>query len=109
MASKKLARRTRAGNTDKISVSLDRADVLVLRERADRIYGGNLSAAVAEGVRRLREEQGREALVQWLGDAAHATAEEREALIAEWESPNPAVSSSRPAVSPSRPKRARRS
>jgi hypothetical protein len=55
--------------TEKISVSIDRSDLLVLRRRAKELYGGNLSAALAEAVARIREEEGREALVAWLGDA----------------------------------------
>src|SRR5262249_22272562 len=77
-------RERRPGRTDKISVSLDRADLAVLRRRAKKLYGGNLSAAIAEAARRIREEEGREALVAWLGDAAGTTPEEREAIRAEW-------------------------
>ncbi len=81
--------RSRAGRTEKISVSLDRSDVRALRSRAKKLYGGNLSAAVAEGARRIREEEGREALLIWLGDAAEATPEELDALRAEWPTPRP--------------------
>ena len=75
----------RTGQTEKISVSIDRADLPMLRKRARRLYEGNLSAVIAEGVRRIREEEGREALVAWLGDAGAATPEEREAIRAEWQ------------------------
>ena len=75
----------RAGTTDKISISIDRADLAVLRRRARRLYRGNLSAVVAEGVRRIREEEGREALVAWLGDAGDASAAVRDALRSEWQ------------------------
>ena len=61
----------------------------VLRRRAKKLYGGNLSAAVAEAARRIREEEGREALVAWLGAAAEATPEEREATRAEWRGETP--------------------
>jgi Arc/MetJ-type ribon-helix-helix transcriptional regulator len=74
----------RAGRTEKVSISLDRSDLAVLRKRARARYAGNLSAVVAEGVRRIQEEEGREALVRWLGDAAVTTAGEREAILAEW-------------------------
>lgn len=74
----------RAGRTQKVSISLDRGDLVALRRRADELYDGNLSAAIAEGARRIREEEGREALLAWLGDAAAATAEERAAIRAEW-------------------------
>lgn len=83
-AAKPREARSRPGRTEKISVSLDRADVRALRRRAKQLYGGNLSAAVAEGAQRIREEQGREALVTWLGPAADVTPEEREAIRAEW-------------------------
>jgi hypothetical protein len=77
-------RATRAGDTEKLSVSLDRADVIFLRRRAARLHGGNLSAALAEGVRRIHEEEGREALSAWLGEAGRATPSERHAIRAEW-------------------------
>ena len=82
----KTARKTaaRSGQTDKVSVSIDRADLTVLRRRARRLYGGNLSAVIAEGVRRVREEEGREALVAWLGEAGSAVSQERDALRSEW-------------------------
>lgn len=75
---------TRAGTTEKVSISLDRSDLKLLRTRARRLYGGNLSAVVAEGVRRIREEEDRRALVVWLGDAADATPPEFEAIRDEW-------------------------
>jgi len=74
----------RSGRTDKISVSLERADLKALRRRARKLYGGNLSAVIAEGVQRIREEEDREALVDWLGDAGRASAEQRGRVRAEW-------------------------
>jgi len=56
----------------------------LLRKRANRLHGGNLSAAIAEAIRRIREEEGREALVEWLGEAARTKAEEAEAIRSEW-------------------------
>ena len=76
--------RRRSGRTEKISISLDRADLSMLKKRAGRLHGGNLSAVIAEGVRRVREEEGREALVAWLGDAAKATPEQRASVRAAW-------------------------
>ena len=81
MASKSVAR---PGRTEKISVSIDRSDLLALRRRAKKLYGGNLSAAIAEAARRIREEAGREALVAWLGEASATTPAEREAILTEW-------------------------
>lgn len=85
------ARQRRPGRTHKVSISLDQADLAMLRKRARRLYGGNLSAAIAEGARRLREEEGREALVAWLGDAAHLTPEQHEAIRAEWRDGPPRI------------------
>lgn len=76
--------RRRAGRTDKISVSLDRSDLAIVKKRARRLHDGNISAVIAEGVRLVREEEGREALVEWLGDAAAATPAQRESIRAEW-------------------------
>ena len=78
------SRPARAGNTEKVSISLDRSDLKLLRTRARRLYGGNLSAVVAEGVRRIREEEGRRALVAWLGEASDATPAELDAIRDEW-------------------------
>jgi hypothetical protein len=77
-------RKQRAGRTAKISISVDRSELSMLRKRARRLYDGNLSAVIAEGVRRVREEEGREALVAWLGEAGSATPEERESVRVEW-------------------------
>lgn len=76
----------RAGQTEKISVSLDRSALQVLRRRAKRLYAGNVSAAIAGGARRIREEAGRERLVEWLGETGELrelTDGKREAIDAE--------------------------
>jgi len=86
---KKAAATARAGRTAKVSISLDEADLRTLRRRAKSLYGGNLSAAIAEAARRIREQEGREAVVEWLGDAGKSTAEEREAIRAEWRAETP--------------------
>jgi hypothetical protein len=77
-------RTARAGRTEKVSISLARSDAQLLRARARRLYGGNVSAVVAEGVRRIRDEEGRRALVAWLGEAADATPAELQAIRDEW-------------------------
>ena len=77
-------RRTRTGRTEKISISLDRSDLAALKRRARQRWGGNLSAAIAEGARRIKEEEGREALVKWLGAAGTTTPEQRNGIRAEW-------------------------
>jgi hypothetical protein len=83
------AKAPRAGSTAKVSVSIERADLALLQRRARKLYGGNLSAAVGEGVRHIREQEGREALVAWLGSAGEASDAERDQLRREWQAPAP--------------------
>jgi hypothetical protein len=83
------SRAARAGTTEKVSISIDRSELAAMRKRARRLYDGNLSAVVAEGLRRVREEEGREALLAWLGEAARATPSELQAVRDEWRSAVP--------------------
>ena len=80
---------TRPGRTAKVSISLEQDDLGTLRRRAKSLYGGNLSAAIAEAARRIREEEAREAVVEWLGDAGTSTSDQREAIRAEWRAEPP--------------------
>lgn len=78
----------RAGRTVKLSISLDRQDVELLRKRAAKRSDGNLSAAVSEVIRIAREWEGREALAVWLGEGREEPTEESMAAIrAEWRTP----------------------
>ncbi len=86
----------RAGVTEKISISVDHGDLVILRRRARKLYGGNLSAAVVEGVRHIREQEGREALVAWLGHTGEATEAQRKALRDEWQAPGRTSRGGRP-------------
>ena len=75
------ARRKQA--TAKVSVTVTHDDLELLRARAKRIHGGNLSAAIADGVARLREEEATHRLLERLG--APPLSEERFAeILAEW-------------------------
>jgi hypothetical protein len=57
----------RAGKTVKISVSLDKDDVAVLKRRAREAHGGNLSAAFSEAARWLRQREARIDVIDMLG------------------------------------------
>ena len=75
----------RPGRTVKVSISLDRRDLEVLKKRAKRVSGGNLSGAIAEMIRIGREWEGREALAAWLGEGHEEPSEEvMDAVRAEW-------------------------
>jgi hypothetical protein len=74
----------RPGGTVKLSISLDAADIAALRRIARRRYNGNLSGLLADGVRLLREEEGRQALLSWIGKENMPTPEQAEAIRREW-------------------------
>lgn len=69
--------------TGKVSVTVTAEDLKLLRARAKRLHGGNLSAAVADGVSRLREEEATHRLLERL-DAAPLSDARYEEIVAEW-------------------------
>lgn len=75
----------RPGRTVKLSISLDAGDVALLKKRAKRISGGNISAAIADTIRVAREVEGREALAAWLGEGREEpSAATMDSIRAEW-------------------------
>jgi hypothetical protein len=66
----------------KVSISIDDADLRWLKRRAQRLHGGNLSAAVAEGTRLVRHNEALGALLDHLG-APELSPVELDALSAE--------------------------
>lgn len=67
----------------KISVSVAEDDLVVLRRRAKRLYGGNLSAVIHEMAVKTRRQEAMENLVDSLGGPS-LTDEARRAIDAEW-------------------------
>lgn len=57
----------RAGRTVKVSVSLDKGDLAVLKKVAREGYEGNLSAALAEAARLLKQREAGRRLIDALG------------------------------------------
>lgn len=57
----------RPGKTVKVSISIDKADLAVLRRRARESYRGNLSAAFSEAARLIRQRAARTRLIDMLG------------------------------------------
>jgi hypothetical protein len=74
----------RAGKTVKVSVSLDRDDLAVLKKHAKSSHHGNLSAAFAEAAKWLRQREARQRLVKTLGGPT-LTRESAAAIDAEQE------------------------
>lgn len=72
----------RAGKTTKVSVSLDANDLAALKRHARESHGGNLSAAVAEAARWIRQREARRRLVDVLGGPT-LTADSAAAIDAE--------------------------
>ncbi len=73
----------RKQSTGKVSVTVTADDLLLLRARAKRLHQGNLSAAVADGVERLRQEEATHRLLQRL-EAPPLSEARYAAVVAEW-------------------------
>jgi hypothetical protein len=73
----------RAGATEKISISVRASDLASLRKRAKRLYGGNVSAVIAELAADAALLEGMHELVGRLGGPS-LTDEDREKLDREW-------------------------
>lgn len=71
--------------TGKVSITVAADDLKLLRARAKRLHDGNLSAAVADGVRWLREEEATHRLLDRLHAPPLADARYEE-ILAEWRS-----------------------
>ena len=74
----------RSGRTVKVSVSLDRRDLAVLKRAARDSYDGNLSAAFAAAARWIRQREARKRLIEMLGGPT-LTSEAASAIDAELE------------------------
>jgi hypothetical protein len=73
----------RVGATEKISISVRSSDLASLRKRAKRLYGGNVSAVIAELAADAALLEGMHELVDRLGGPS-LTDEDRERLDREW-------------------------
>lgn len=72
------SRKKRAGDTVTLSISISPKDVAVLRKRAKRLHGGNVSAAIGDAAELLRIDEHRGAfavkLEEEFGPLDHAVA-----------------------------------
>lgn len=90
----------RAGTTEKISISVRSSDLASLRKRAKRLYGGNVSAVIAELAADAALLEGMHDLVDRLGGLS-LTDEDRASLDQEW------AGRTRPSHEPSRRRKAK--
>jgi hypothetical protein len=82
----------RSVQTEKVSVSLKKEDLAVLRKRAKRLYGGNLSALLSDFAKLARYEDGADKLIDWLTEDYKPGPDALAAVEAEWRSPLPPAS-----------------
>jgi hypothetical protein len=57
----------RAGVTRKVSLSVHEDDLRMLKMRAKRVHGGNVSAVFAELIDRVRREEALREAFEWYG------------------------------------------
>jgi hypothetical protein len=69
----------RSVETTKVSIAIAAEDLSVLRARAKRLHGGNLSAAIADATAKLRREEAAYRVLATLG--ASELKEERAAAL----------------------------
>ena len=74
----------RPGGTTHLSISLPSEDAKILRRRAKRVYGGNVSRVVSDAIRYIAYEEGRDALIASFAGKGVPTAEEARRLDAAW-------------------------
>jgi hypothetical protein len=59
---------TRAGITRKVSLSVNKDDLTMLKARAKRLHGGNVSAVFGDLIARIRREEALERAFEWYGE-----------------------------------------
>jgi hypothetical protein len=72
------------GGTTHLSISLPTEEVKLLKRRAKRVHGGNVSRAISEAIRYLAYEEGRDALLAAFGNKTKVSAKEAARLDLAW-------------------------
>ena len=70
----------RAGVTQKVSLSVNRADLAMLKKRAKRLHGGNVSAVFADLIAEIKRREAWDRAVAWYGEPIVLSAVERESI-----------------------------
>lgn len=74
----------RPGGTTRLSISLPTEEVKILKRRAKRAYGGNVSRVVSDAIRYIAYEEGRDALIGSFGGRGKPTPSEAAQLDVAW-------------------------
>ena len=70
----------RAGVTEKVSLSVNRADLAILKKRAKRLHGGNVSAVFADLIAEIKRREAWERAIAWYGEPIAVSDAERETI-----------------------------
>jgi hypothetical protein len=70
----------RAGVTSKVSLSVHSDDLEMLKRRAKRLYGGNVSAVFAELIATIKRQEAWGKAVVWYGKPIVLSDEDRESI-----------------------------
>jgi hypothetical protein len=73
----------RAGITSKVSLSVHRDDLEMLKRRAKRLYGGNVSAVFAELIATIKRQEAWGKAAAWYGKPIVLSDEDRESIDCE--------------------------
>jgi hypothetical protein len=74
----------RPGGTTQLSISLPTEEAELLRRRAKRVHGGNVSRVVSDAIKYIAYEEGRDALIASFERSAKPTPAEARELDAAW-------------------------
>jgi hypothetical protein len=70
----------RAGVTSKVSLSVHSEDLKMLKRRAKRLYGGNVSAVFAELIATIKRQEAWGKAVAWYGKPIVLSDDDRESI-----------------------------
>jgi hypothetical protein len=74
----------RPGGTTHLSISLPTAEAALLKRRAKRVYGGNVSRVISDAIRYVAYEEARDALIASFGVKGKPTRQEAKQLDEDW-------------------------
>ncbi|MET0592849.1 MAG: hypothetical protein ABW133_09130 [Polyangiaceae bacterium] len=74
----------RPGGTTHLSISLPTEEAKILKRRAKRAYGGNVSRVVSDAIRYIAYEEGRDTLIASFGSKGLPTRDEARHLDEDW-------------------------
>jgi hypothetical protein len=70
----------RAGVTQKVSLAVNREDLAVIKKRAKRLHGGNVSAVFADLIAEIKRREAWDRALAWYGEPIHLSPAERETI-----------------------------